>query len=110
MSFSDFASPAFYENPYPLYQELRAEGDFVSLLPHMWMTGRYHVAEKLLRDKRLGRAHDEYVRQRYGEERQHEPIFEWIYQIVVMTNPPHHTRLRSLMMQAFNANQAKEFK
>lgn len=109
MDFVDFSTAAFYENPYPFYSELRNEGPFVSLLPKIWITGRYAVAEEVLKDRRLGRWHEEYVRLRYGEDRKDEPVFQTFYQMLLMLNPPQHTRVRALVMKAFNASHSEKF-
>ncbi|SDR62578.1 cytochrome P450 [Paraburkholderia tuberum] len=109
MDFANFTTPDFYENPYPFYTDLRNEGPFVSLMPKIWMTGRYAVAETVLRDRRLGRWHEEYVRLRYGEDRKDDPVFQVFYQMVLMLNPPQHTRVRALLMKAFNASHTEEF-
>jgi len=109
MNFIDFTGTDFYRNPYPYYADLRSEGAFVSLMPKIWMTGRYDVADKVLRDRRLGRWHEEYVRLRYGEDRKEDPVFQVFYHMVLMLNPPQHTRARALLMKAFNASHTEEF-
>lgn len=55
MHFADFGENTFYENPYPVYEQLRAEGSLVSLLPKMWITDRHRVVETLLRDRYMGK-------------------------------------------------------
>jgi cytochrome P450 len=110
MQFSDLASPSFYADPYPLYRELRAAGPLVSLAPGFWITGRYTVADALLRDRRLGRNYRQNTQVRYGEERAHLPVFQAYERMLLLMNPPEHTRLRALLMKAFNVKQAAEFR
>ena len=43
MKFSDLSSPAFYENPYPFYEQLRSQGALIPLAPNVVITGRYAV-------------------------------------------------------------------
>ncbi len=61
MHFADFGEPSFHESPYPFYEQLRAAGPLVSLLPQLWITGRYAVAESLLRDRRMGKGYLQYA-------------------------------------------------
>jgi len=110
MQFSDLASPSFYADPYPLYRELRAAGPLVSLAPGFWMTGRYTVADALLRDRRLGRNYRQNIQLRYGDARAHMPVFLAYERMLLLMNPPEHTRLRALLMQAFNVKQAADFR
>src|SRR5262245_11584298 len=110
MQFSDLASPSFYADPYPLYRELRAAGPLVSLAPGFWMTGRYAIAAALLRDRRLGRNYRQTIQIRYGADRAHMPVFQTYERMLLLMNPPEHTRLRALLMKAFNVKQAAEFR
>ncbi|MFM0739240.1 cytochrome P450 [Paraburkholderia xenovorans] len=107
MKFSDLSSLSFYENPYPLYDDLRAEGPLVPLGPHSLISGHYEVVEALLLDRRMGKNYLESVRVRYGDEAARQPVFQGISRMFLMLNPPVHTRLRSLMMKAFNARQVE---
>jgi len=109
MDFLNFTGTDFYNNPYPFYADLRDEGAFVSLMPKIWITGRYAVVDMVLRDRRLGRWHEEYVRLRYGEERSKDPVFQVFYQMALMINPPQHTHVRALMMKAFNTSHSEQF-
>jgi cytochrome P450 len=49
MNINDLTTPSFYENPYPIYKQLREAGPIVSLAPKIWMTGRYDFVESVLR-------------------------------------------------------------
>ncbi|MGF6812654.1 cytochrome P450 [Paraburkholderia sp. Clong3] len=109
MHFADFGEPSFHESPYPFYEQLRAAGPLVSLLPQLWITGRYAVAESLLRDRRMGKGYLQYIRSRYGDELASGAAFQTFDRSLLMMNPPDHTRLRALLMQAFNARHIDEF-
>jgi hypothetical protein len=110
MQIADFASPAFFTNPYPLYERLRAAGPLVNLMPEVWLSGRYSVVEALLRDPHMGRDFMARTRQRYGEEQIHGAVFQALSRMLLFMNPPHHTRLRGLLMKAFNAKWTDEFR
>ncbi|RKP53607.1 cytochrome P450 [Pararobbsia silviterrae] len=109
MDFIDFTTPSFYDDPYPFYKTLRDEAPFVSLMPNIWVTGRYGVADTVLRDRRFGHWHQDFVRQRYGEDRENDPVFRLFYQMLLMINPPQHTHVRAMLMKTFNAKHTEEF-
>ncbi|MFP3740055.1 hypothetical protein SB860_35045, partial [Burkholderia sp. SIMBA_019] len=50
MNFESFASPAFFENPYPLYDQIRNAGALLPLGPNIFFTGQFTVIDALLRD------------------------------------------------------------
>jgi cytochrome P450 len=105
MNYSDLSSPAFYQDPYPLYQLLRQAGALVPIAPSTLITGRFETVQALLLDRKMGKAYLEAVRNRYGEEGVHQPVYQALSRVLLMMNPPTHTRLRSLLMKAFNARQ-----
>jgi unspecific monooxygenase len=94
----DLGSPAFVEDPYPVFAEERARG------PVAWheasgrfLTFDHAAAGAVLRDRRLGRIW-----------RDREPVevlepFNLLHRNQMMENePPDHTRLRRLVSGAFN--------
>ncbi|MGN8554916.1 UNVERIFIED_CONTAM: cytochrome P450, partial [Microbacterium sp. SLM126] len=107
MKFESFATPAFFENPYPLYEQIRAAGPLLPLGPNVWVTGRFHVIDALLRDRRMGKTYLQSVQARYGEAATQAPVFQAISRTFLMINPPAHSRLRALLMQAFNRRQVE---
>ncbi|PLP97252.1 cytochrome P450 [Cupriavidus pauculus] len=107
MNFESFASPAFFENPYPLYAQIRTAGPLLPLGPNIFVTGRFHVIDALLRDRRMGKTYLQSVQARYGEPATHDPVFQALSRTFLMMNPPAHTRLRALLMQAFNRRQVE---
>lgn len=107
MKFESFASPAFFENPYPLYEQIRSAGALLPLGPNIHVTGRFHVIDTLLRDRRMGKTYLQSVQARYGEAATQDPVFQALSRTFLMMNPPAHTRLRALLMQAFNRRQVE---
>jgi hypothetical protein len=105
MKFADFQTASFFENPYPVYANLRAEGSIVPIASNMVMTGHYDIIDALLHDRRVGKAYLESVRARYGEAAPKQPVFQSASRMMFAINPPVHTPLRSMMMKAFNARQ-----
>ncbi|QGZ59531.1 cytochrome P450 [Paraburkholderia acidiphila] len=103
MQFSDFASPAFFANPYPLYEKIRAAGPILPVGPKAFVTGRFAIVDALLRDPRMGKTYLQSVAARYGDEAPARPVFQSLSRTLLMMNPPAHTRLRALLMKTFNA-------
>ncbi len=105
MKFTDLSSPAYFENPYPFYDGIRSAGAFVPLAPNVVLTGRHAVIAALLPDRRMGKTYMPSVVARYGESARQQPVFQALERTFLMMNPPAHTRLRALLMNAFNARQ-----
>ncbi|MEN7530493.1 MULTISPECIES: cytochrome P450 [unclassified Cupriavidus] len=107
MNLQSFSSPAFFENPYPLYEQIRQAGPLLPLGPNVFVTGRHAVIDALLRDRRMGKTYLQSVQARYGEAATQQPVFQALSRTFLMMNPPAHTRLRALLMQAFNQRQVE---
>ncbi len=110
MKLADLSTPSFLENPYPLYETLRAQGPFVRIGPNALMTGRYSIVDALLHSRQMGKNYMDSIRLRYGEGGPDMPLFQGFSRMFLLINPPMHTRLRSLMMQAFNARQIESMR
>jgi cytochrome P450 len=108
MQFADFASPAFYENPYPLYQKVRAAGELLPLAPGMSITGHHAIVNSVLCDRRVGRAYLQGVEMRYGEAATRAPAFLAWSRMMLMQNPPKHTPVRSALMRVFTPRHIEE--
>ncbi|PCE21932.1 cytochrome [Paraburkholderia acidicola] len=105
MNYADLASPDFYRDPYPFYHRLRKAGNLIPIAPRTLITGHAEVARIVLADRKMGKSYLEAVRTRYGEAGISQPIFQALSKMLLMMNPPAHTRLRALLMKAFNARQ-----
>lgn len=94
----DFTDPVFVENPYPGLKQLRAEGKPVwhdGL--QMFLAARHNDANDVFRNKSLGRIFKEKTPEFEWE------IFNWLHADSILdSEPPKHTRLRSLVAKAFN--------
>jgi len=110
MQFSDFTSPAFFANPYPAYEKIRAAGALLPVAPQVFVTGRFDVIDALLRDPRMGKTYLQSVAARYGEAATARPVFQSLNRTLLMMNPPTHTRLRALLMKTFNARQMEKLR
>lgn len=93
----DTRDPATVANPYDIYRELRAERDLVwSDRLGLWLAPTHETANATLRNKDLGRI---YLAQEPFNEWE---IFNWLHSDSILdSEPPKHTRLRSLVQKAF---------
>ena len=96
----DFNDAAFIENPYPALAELRKAGKPVwHDETQIFLAARYEDANAVLRNRSLGRI----FKPRTPE--QDWRTFNWLHSDSLLdSEPPKHTRLRSLLVKAFNKN------
>src|SRR5687768_817027 len=87
------------EDPYPIYAELRAAGPLAKgTVPGSWAVSTHAEVSALLRDQRLGhRFPRDYIEFVTGM----GPAADLQEDFLLNHDPPDHTRLRSLMSQAF---------
>jgi P450-derived glycosyltransferase activator len=82
------------ENPYPIYEQLRARGPLVPTRLGNWVTTSHEVCSQVLRDRRMG------VRPEGSA-----PDPDGFGLSFLEMNPPEHTRLRRLVAPAFSPKQ-----
>ena len=84
-------------NPYPMYARLRAQGEMLwSDRLGMWLAPRHTSANAVLRAKTMGRIYNPKQPLDVWE------IFNWLHSDSILdSEPPKHTRLRSLVQKAF---------
>ena len=94
----NFSDPAFVENPYPALKELRQAGKPIwHEETGMFLAARYNDANAVLRTKTLGRI----FTPKEPESQWNE--FNWLHSDSLLdSEPPKHTRLRSLVGKAFS--------
>ena len=96
----NFKDPDFINDPYPALKELRKAG---SPVWHeglgIFLAAKYNDANDVLRTKTLGRIFVAKQPEREWNE------FNWLHSDSLLdSEPPKHTRLRSLVAKAFNRN------
>ncbi len=100
------AAPAFQQNPFPTLRHLR-EYDPVHLTPLGWVLTRYQDCAEVLISRDFGmRGIEDILRRQMGP----GPAFEFIANRFHSYDPPEHTRLRSLVAQAFSAGRIQELR
>jgi cytochrome P450 len=90
--------PDVMRDPYPTYKALRERAELARGGPGQWVVSRYRDVAQLVNDPRLGtEAPAEYHEFSLGR----GVAAEFRQRIILDRDPPAHTRLRSLMGQAF---------
>ena len=94
----DFTDPHFVADPYPALKQLRsAPGPVWHEGMQMFLAARHSDANDVFRNKSLGRIFKEKTPDFEWE------IFNWLHADSILdSEPPKHTRLRSLVAKAFN--------
>ncbi|WP_437874762.1 cytochrome P450 [Sorangium sp. So ce513] len=98
----NLASPAFVQNPYPVYAELRAKAPVCQVEPGgFWAVSRYDDVVYVLKHPELFSSNTNAARQSTQDERlQREPLAVSDVNLL-MSDPPVHTRVRQLVSGAF---------
>jgi cytochrome P450 len=103
-------SPEFIRNPYPHYERLRTT-DPMHLTPlGAFVASRHAEVSLVLRDKRFGKEHVERTIRRYGPKIMEEPAFDSLSHMMLVQDPPDHTRLRGLVVKAFTARRVEDMR
>lgn len=104
--------PAFIANPYPAFRELRETAPvWRSAFGRTFLT-RYEDASLLMRDRRLGKdfTEPEALIRRFGPTALQEPAVVELSHMMLMRDPPDHTRLRGLVTKVFTARKIEEMR
>jgi cytochrome P450 len=101
----DVRDPAFLANPYPVFHKLRAAAPVFKAPFGRWFVTRYDDTQQLLRDRRFGKDYDnpDALMSRFGPTALQEPAVVELTHMMLMRDPPDHTRLRGLVTKAFTA-------
>jgi len=94
----DFTDPEFIANPYPALKELRkGDGPVWHDGMQIFLAAKHGDANDVFRNKSLGRIFAPKTPEFEWE------IFNWLHaESILDSEPPKHTRLRSLVAKAFN--------
>ena len=101
----DVRDPTFLANPYPVFSHMRAVAPVWQGPMNRWFLTSYEDTSLLLRDRRFGRGYDnpDALMRRFGPTAMDEPAVVELSHMMLMRDPPDHTRLRALVTQAFTA-------
>lgn len=103
-TFQNIFSPEIIADPYPMYHQLRTASPVLELADaNLVVLTRYADVQAALRDRRLG--HDTFGNLS-AEDREatlRNPAIANLARTMLLKNPPDHTRLRGLVVKAFDA-------
>lgn len=104
--------PAFIANPYPFYHQLRAAMPVWTDPTGRAFLSRYEDTSLLMRDRRLGKnfKDPETLIRRFGPTALQEPAVVELSHMMLMQDPPDHTRLRGLVVKVFTARKMEEMR
>lgn len=107
-SLESIFSPEIIENPYPMYQALRENSPVLDLPDaNLLVLTRYEDIQNTLRDRTLGHADDSMMTEAQLEEINANAAIRGLRQTMLLKNPPDHTRLRGLVVKAFDARRTE---
>jgi cytochrome P450 len=104
--------PAFIANPYPAFRILRETTPvWRSPFGRTFLT-RYDDSSLLMRDRRLSKDYSEpeALIRRFGPTAMREPAVVELSHMMLMRDPPDHTRLRGLVTKVFTARRIEEMR
>ncbi len=101
----DVRDPAFLADPYPVLARLRAAAPVWKAPFGRWFVTGYDDCALMLRDRRFGKDYSdpEALTRRFGPTAMQEPAIVELSHMMLMRDPPDHTRLRGLVTKAFTA-------
>jgi len=107
-SLESIFSPEIIENPYPMYQALRENSPVLDLPDsNLLVLTRYADIQTTLRDRTLGHADESMMTEAQLEEINSNEAIRGLRQTMLLKNPPDHTRLRGLVVKAFDARRTE---
>ncbi|MBX3705411.1 MAG: cytochrome P450 [Pseudomonadales bacterium] len=107
-SFDTIFTPANIADPYPMYRQLREAAPVLELPDaNLVILSRYADVQTALRDRRLG--HDNFSGLSEAERNAQlaNPAVANLMRTMLLKNPPDHTRLRGLVVKAFDARRVE---
>ena len=105
-----FLTPDFLSDPYRFYHGLRGQGRMVKAPFGAWIATGYQDIAQMLRDKRMGKQFHKTIERKYGPGALDQPAIRGLSLNMLVLDPPDHTRLRSLVVQAFTARRVEEMR
>jgi cytochrome P450 len=108
MSLESIFTPEIIADPYPMYQMLR-EGNPILELPdaNLVIFSRYQDVQSVLRSKSMGHDDDSMLTEEQLAEINANIAVRNLRETMLLRNPPDHTRLRGLVVKAFDARRVE---
>ncbi|MCH9672640.1 MAG: cytochrome P450 [Gammaproteobacteria bacterium] len=103
-------SPAFIADPYPTYAQLREHAPVLKTPLGFWLTSRHEDVSLVVRDRRFGKGFSERMTKRYGADHLKEPAIRSLGFMMLVQDPPVHSRLRGLVTKAFTSKRIEQMR
>jgi cytochrome P450 len=104
-------TPEFISDPYPTYRMIRETNPFLRIPDtNDWIAVRYADCASVLRDKRFGIDNDRRMRENVGDDYMSQPAWASLSRMMLLADPPDHTRLRKLVVKAFDARSIEKLR
>ena len=102
-------SPDYAQDPYPTYRRLREEDPIHWSPLGFWVLTRFEDVDYVLRDKRFGQDLTHLLTRKYPDTPGilDEASSRTLANLIIMKEPPDHTRIRKLFVHAFNLREVK---
>ncbi|MFV2089127.1 MAG: cytochrome P450 [Pseudomonadales bacterium] len=108
LSIESIFSPDIIADPYPMYRQLREGSPILELADaNMIILTRYEDVQAVLRDRTLGHADESMMTEEQIREIETNPAVRSLRQTMLLKNPPDHSRLRGLVVKAFDARRVE---
>ncbi len=104
------ALPEVIADPYPFYHRLRAAEPVHRSPLGFCFVSRHAESSSVLRDKRFGKDYIGRMTRRHGAAVLDEPVYRSMRHWMLQQDPPDHTRLRGLVVQAFTARRVEDMR
>ena len=107
-SFETIFTPEIVANPYPLYRQLRENSPALPLPDHnLLVLSSHELCQAVVRHRQLGHVEDPRMTEQQLAERRSNPALARLRHMMLFQNPPDHTRLRALVVKAFDARRVQ---
>ena len=107
-SFETIFTPEIVANPYPLYRQLRETSPALPLPEHnLLVLSSYEHCQAAVRHRQLGHIEDPRMTEEQLAQRRANPAIDSLQHMMLFQNPPDHTRLRGLVVKAFDARRVE---
>jgi cytochrome P450 len=111
LSLEAIFTPEIIADPYPLYDQLRTNSPVLPLPDaNMIIVSSYQLVQAVLKDKSLGHTDDPRLTEEQLAELLSNPAVATLRRTMLLMNPPDHTRLRSLVVRAFDARRIESMR
>jgi cytochrome P450 len=107
-SLASIFSPEIISDPYPMYRRLREQAPVLELSDaNLVVLTRYADVQTVLRDRRLGHGDFPGLSSEERDAQLRNPAVANLMRTMLLKNPPDHTRLRGLVVKAFDARRVE---